>query len=241
MASPADDELRLPYARLEGVDFSGRRLTVIDIGPGSRLVRCDFSRIRATSGGLGGGLEPTEFVECSFDGASLKHVLPGRATFRGCSFRDITIFKFICHEAEFIDCVFTGRLRQVIFDAAPLNTEKLGRSRNEYRGNDFSGARLEDVAFRGGIDLDQQRLPDGPDYVLIRNVVTAANRAWDEEIATWSDQEARDGLNGALGILADDGRRGQRDVFVERSFLVKKLLDRNTDAADRLIAVLTRK
>lgn len=87
-------------------------------------------------------LEPTEFVECSFDGAFLKDVSPGRSTFRRRSFRDVKIFNFRCHEAEFIDCVFTGRIRHAIFDATLWNSEGLGRTRNEYRGNDFSGARL---------------------------------------------------------------------------------------------------
>ncbi|MBP2329517.1 hypothetical protein JOF56_009902 [Kibdelosporangium banguiense] len=218
--------------RLENEDFSNRRLRELVVAAAT-LVRCDFSRTRVAGGEFGGGFEPSEYVECVFDGCRVKNVLPGRATFIGCSFRDVTIQNLRCHEAQFIDCVFTGLLRTVTFSAVPWSTERLGRTRNAYHGNDFAGARLMDVAFRGGIDLDRQRLPEGPEYVLVRNApeILPAIR---EQVRTWPESLRLDAET-SLWILENDCETGQRDLLVRRT-----LLGRTAEGIDKLAALLIR-
>lgn len=227
-----DDELLLHGARLEGEDFSGRRLRYVSIANGAHLVRCDFSRVRIKGGGLGGGLVPSEYVECRFDGSRLSKVLPGRATFIGCSFRDVRIDDLRCLEAQFIDCVFTGLLRTVTFDAVPTQPDAaLGRTRNEYRGNDLSGATLEDVAFRGGIDLALQRLPTGPDYVIVRDAPSRLSAVRDQ-VRLWP-KDLRQRAETTLSVLESECRTGQRDLFLNRS-----LLGRTPEARAGLAALL---
>ena len=49
-------------------------------------------------------------------------------------------------------------------------------SRNEIEDNDFSRAKLIDVAFRTGVDLTKQRLPSGPECTYL-DVAASALRA----------------------------------------------------------------
>ncbi|MFI7603476.1 hypothetical protein [Actinoplanes sp. NPDC049681] len=109
------------------------------------------------------------------------HLAEGRQFVR--DIRDVDIRGLGDDHLELVDCVFTGKLRTTVFwDAAPQpeaekryqwalrlfaregrpepsDYRKLARRpSNEFRGNDFSGAELIDVSFRG-IDLSQQRRP----------------------------------------------------------------------------------
>lgn len=75
--------------------------------------------------------------------------------------RNVRLEKWLCNEAGFIDCVFTGTLRSINFNRE-LDKEaraQLGRKENTYTGNDFSGATLEWVAFKGGVDLTASGCP----------------------------------------------------------------------------------
>jgi hypothetical protein len=218
--------------RLENESFTNRSLRELAMSDAT-LVRCDFSRTRVAGGSFGGGFEPSEYRECVFDGCRIRNVLPGRATFVGCSFRDVTIQNLRCHEAQFVDCVFTGRLRTVTFSATPWSTERLNRTRNAFHGNDFTGAVLEDVAFRGGIDLDRQHLPDGPDYVLVRNAPELLP-AVREQVRNWPESLRADAET-SLWVLDNDRETGQRDLFVRRT-----LLGRTQEGIDKLAALLTR-
>jgi hypothetical protein len=66
----------------------------------------------------------------------------------------------------------------------------VGRERNEFRGNDFSGMKLEDVSFRIGIDLTQQCLPSGPEYLYLPEAAVAVQRAR-TEVVQWDDLDRR--------------------------------------------------
>jgi hypothetical protein len=229
----SDDELVLPDgAQLERADFSGRHLRYISIGSGSRLIECDFSGTRMNGGGLGGGYEPTEYDRCVFDGCHLKDVLPGRASFVECSFRNVRLDTFLCNDAEFVDCVFSGLLRGVVFSATPSSTERLGRVRNAYHGNDFTEAKLEDVSFRGGIDLGSQRLPIDSSHFVVRDAATVL-AAVREKVRQWSEESLRDDAETTLWVLERIHETGQRDLFIERS-----ILGRIQETANRLTTLL---
>jgi hypothetical protein len=77
-------------------------------------------------------------------------------------------------------------MRKCIFNGTVPEEDRpwVGRERNEFHGNDFSGADLIDVAFRTGIDLEQQRLPSGPDYLYIPDAADAIERAR-QGLADW--------------------------------------------------------
>lgn len=232
----AGERLWLHGALVEGEDFSGRHLRHPSVANGSRLVRCDFRQTRIEGGVLGGGLQPSEYVDCVFDGSHMRRVMPGRATFRACSFRNVKIYDFTCIEAQFIDCVFSGSLQKVIFSAKPWEGDiYLARVKNEYQENDFSGAQMKDVAFRGGIDLGQQQFPADPDYLILRNVAASMDAAL-KEIERWPDKSHQRQADIVLRVLESELRTGQEDIFINRALLVGKL---PPELADRLVAVLT--
>lgn len=233
MVGGTEEELVLHGVELEGTDFSNRRFRFVSVADGSRLLNCDFHRVRFAGGGLGDGHQPSDYIGCVFDGAYLKGILPGRANFIGCSFRDVRIYNFRCNAAQFVDCTFSGVLKSVTFDARPSDLQgTLGRTRNEYRGNDFTHATMQDIAFRGGINLDLQYLPQGPEYVIVRNVAAAIENVWNE-VSEWADDKDREDALIALNVLEMELRTGQADLFVPRS-----LLSSNPEVAERLRILL---
>ncbi|GLX99127.1 hypothetical protein [Herbidospora sp. NBRC 101105] len=221
---------------LDGGDFGGQKLTDLVIGEGSRLTRCDFTRAVLRGGSLGAGVLPTEYLECDFSGARLKRVSPGRASFISCVFNGVQITDMMSLEAEFIDCTFTGLLKSVTFSATPdLLDDRLLRTRNRFTGNDFSGAELREVGFRGGVDLDAQHLPGGDGFLLLRQAAGILTEAM-KDIATWTSKPDRDEASIVTGVLLDETAAGQRDLFIATSFLTKRL---SPDYAQRLLSIIT--
>lgn len=232
---PADDELVLHGVELVDADISSRRFRYVSIGVGSVLLRCDFRGTRFMGGGLGVGIDESRYVDCNFDDCRLVNVSPGRASFVRCSFRNVEIKNFKTAEAQFIDCVFSGHLQTAVFTARPASREKLDRDRNEFRGNDFSAAVLRDVGFRGGIDLDLQRLPDDHQYLLIRDAHRLLRKAA-AEVAKWSETDLREHAEMILDNLAWEAEDGQNDLFVERSFVELPI----ESGRERLVRLLSR-
>jgi hypothetical protein len=133
-----------------------------------------------------------------------------------CTFRNVELRDWTCFETEFIDCVFTGRLRKCIFNGTPLEDDRawLGREKNEFRGNDFSGAELIDVAFRTGINLDLQRLPSGPDYLYVPDAAAAIERA-KRGLAQWKpDTELQRLAMVIVTVKANAVAEGQRQFLM---------------------------
>lgn len=94
----------------------------------------------------------------------------------------------------------------------------LGRSENEFHGNDFSRMSLRDSDFRTGIDLTQQILPDGDEYLLLRDARQAVVRAR-AEVSRWEDDGARQGALGLLRVLMEDVAGGQEQLLLRRKDL----------------------
>jgi uncharacterized protein YjbI with pentapeptide repeats len=146
-----------------GVSWSG--CTLEGFCPvGCIFERCDFSNAILEVACFGGGLENSVYRNCVFDRATIRAIAPGNARFESCSFRDVEVLEFYAHTVEMVDNVFTGILKKAFFNGSvPQDLQRaLGRSHNEFYGNDFSRAQLLDVAFRTGIDISQQQMP--PDW-----------------------------------------------------------------------------
>lgn len=145
-------------------DFSGLKPKKILGVAESRFTRCSFERLRAPKVCFGAGPTQSVYVECSFDHSRFKANAPGNARFERCTFRDVKIDYMIGQGLEFIDCVFSGQLREVVFWGS-VGMDQLvgayGRETNEFTGNDLSGADLVDTGFRGGVDLTKNILPLG--------------------------------------------------------------------------------
>lgn len=212
---PADEDLVLSDVDLIGADFSRRRIRDFT-AVSSRFVECDFTGIRITQGGcFGAGRDYSQYVNCVFDGARWRNVFPGLSRFVRCSFRDVRIEDFLSNDAEFVECVFTGVIRRAFFSGRPLADDIAPhpKDRLEFRGNDFSGADLEDVTFRKGIDLRQQLLPEGPDYILLQDAEPVLRRAW-EIVEGWpSEHPQRVSVRAFLRGALQDVEAGQTDIF----------------------------
>jgi hypothetical protein len=204
----------LSHEELHGADFSGRRLEHFSAGA-SRLEACRFDKVRIESASFGGGRAPSEYIECSFDGARIRFAPGGLARFARCSFRDVELRDWVCFAVELVDCVFTGRLRHAFFNGTVPEDQRVfvGRERNEFRGNDFSGMKLEDVGFRTGIDLAQQRLPSGPEYLYLPDAATTVQRAR-AEVVQWDDLDRRREAMVLINILEEEVVKGQRQLLL---------------------------
>ena len=158
--------------------------------------------------GDGGSL----FRGCSFRGASIGDF--GEVRLERCDFTNADLKGWFTWDADLVECRFAGRLSGIVFNGRNLE----GSRENEFVGNDFREADLDDVAFRFGIDLDAQLLPDGPEYIRIRDLTDRVRHAR-TEIRHWPkpDQEA------ALGMLdlLEGVYEGEPDVFTKRAFLLE--------------------
>lgn len=203
--------LGIEEVSLSDVDLSGhreKRWVVVE----SRFERCSFEKLRVDRFSFGTGKVMSEYIDCSFDGSWIKGFNPGRARFIRCSFRNVRLTNGACLDAEFVDCVFTGTLREINFNA-DLFGQDLGRDRNRYERNDFSGATLVNVAFMGGVDLRDQKLPQGEDYIFLENAEPVVIAALDQ-VDTWPETKEKGFARADLEVCLDYIRGGQRQLLL---------------------------
>lgn len=197
------DWLILDDVNLEGADFSGRTLKLgLTVRGKSSFTRCTFEKMRI--GQVTFGTYPQAvYTECSFDRSRMGMRTAGNARFVRCSFRDVRIKPLFGWKLEFIDCVFSGRIEQATFWGLLSKDDqaKCGRTRNTFAGNDFSEADLVDVAFRDGIDLTRNKLPQSPDHLVILDGRAALARVR-KRVFEMPDSKLRDY---ALGVVKATG------------------------------------
>lgn len=139
----------------------------------------------------------------------------GYSRFERCSFRDAVITDWICFSLELIDCDFAGaRLEQCVFngEVPRKDARRLKRSRNEFRGNDFSQAELIGVGFRTGIDLNLQKLPHSSDYFYVSDLAKAI-RIGRAHLDDFDDADVRESVVIFLDQAEDDLRDGQEQAL----------------------------
>ncbi len=202
------------HVRVDQVDFSGVRLSDFE-ADGCHFTKADFSQFKPRGGGFG-YLDTSTYVDCGFDGADLRLVRPGRARFERCLFTNVRIYDWFT-DADFIDCIFSGRLEQTTF-VGPLEAwmaKNRGHRPIEFRGNDFSAADLMDTSFRWGFDLAAQILPGPPDYVLFDQWPARVDRARDLVRRQPPSREREKSLK-LLEIFASEGYRTQSANLLHR-------------------------
>jgi uncharacterized protein YjbI with pentapeptide repeats len=201
---------------LDGADFSGRTLIQF-VAIGSRFRACHFDKMRIQQASFGAGRETSEYVGCAFDGARIRFGPGGHARFVRCSFHNVDFRTWICRTVELVDCSFTGRLHQAVFYGLPsrMPWDTTTPVRNEFRGNDFSGMDLVDVDFRGGIDLQEQRLPSGPEYLYIPSAPDTVHRAL-KNLSSLTAASLRENVTKLLGLLGSATYRGQQQHLLRK-------------------------
>jgi len=158
-------------------------------------------------------MDQSSYVDCCFDGAEIFASNPGNARFQRCTFRNAKIQVFRGLDVEFIDCLFSGVIKKGFFNGTPHRdtvAPPISRAQNEFRGNDFSGAKLLDVGFRTGIDLRLQRLPKGDDYIYVEE-----GKKFVQNLPSLELTEKYGNLFGAIEkILRDKVTQGQQQIFL---------------------------
>jgi hypothetical protein len=209
-----EDYLRIADQHVVDYDFAGRRLLQF-AATGSRFERCRFDDAVIDGATFGSGRTPSEYVNCSFDGARLRMGPGGYARFVDCSFEKTFIENWFCFAVELVGCTFSGKLKKVFFNGT-VPTDKrddVGRMTNQFEENDFSGAKFYDVGFRTGIDLRLQRLPSSPDYTYLEDAASALGRAR-AALDTWEDLEAKKHAQSVLTVLEEDVAAGQHQLLI---------------------------
>lgn len=225
---PSGRRVHIRGARMIGVDFRGSRFDGF-AASNALFERCDFRGLKL-AGALFSMEAPTIFRECSFDRSDLRAASPDAARFERCTFDRAKIKEWFSFCGEFVECRFVGRIQTSKFAGRPWGAcaEQLQppRSINEFRGNDFREANLDDVSFVMGIDIGAQLWPEGAGYLRFDRLPERMERARKEIIRWPADEQRQDALamlDSLLGVYGDD----QPDVFTRKeNFLVTPARER---------------
>lgn len=226
-ATPAGGLVALDRATLADVDFRKVRFERFALS-GCVFVNCDFRDIRFDRKfqPLFASARQSVFRDCRFDGSDLRRMQPSQARFERCSFEGAVIEKWSSTLAEFVECTFAGPIVGSRFYGRPWGTE-IGRldprrARNEFRGNDFSRADLQETVFLMGIDVDAQRWPEGDEYVRMDRIHQRLTRAR-EEILRWKDLKAR---NAAHEIV-----QSMSVLYIQQNSVIARRVDPRSSAS----------
>jgi hypothetical protein len=200
--------------RLVAQDYRGLELLQFS-AEGMRFERCAFDGSVIRSGSFGAGQATSEYVGCSFNDAKIHMGPGGYARFVDCTFENVAIDGWLCFAVELVGCSFSGQLHKAVFNGCvpPEKRDVAGRSINQFEGNDFSRAKLLDVAFRTGIDLFNQRLPSGPEYAYLEDASSAVRQARSAFNAL-ADPEEKKRVRGALAVMEEDVAAGQGQLLI---------------------------
>ena len=177
---------------------------------------CNFTGVRFGAGYFGGGegagFSQTVYRNCCFDRCVLEGIDFGSARFERCSFRDVRLRKWLSFSSEFIDCVFAGDIPEAAFlGRSPLRSTT--RPQNDFRGNDFSSVRFGSVEFRGGIDLNLQRLPTNDGHAILDRRSERITIVL-TEINAWTNQVERRSAGQYLRLFAGSRYDGQEQLYI---------------------------
>jgi uncharacterized protein YjbI with pentapeptide repeats len=195
----------------KGVDFTGARLGSLRFHE-SRIDDCVFDschcedwRLWGTTifgsafrsadlrrSGLGGVEkgQRNSFREIDFTKADLRGTAFKSAEFVRCTFSNTRLDKVDFQSSSFTECVFEGELNEVLFYRKGYRgAHDPEFPPNDMRGVDFRCAKLHLVEFRG-LDLDEVRLPEDEEHLLITDYRNALDRVLDT-LKTRSDLHSR--------------------------------------------------
>ncbi len=164
-------------ARLDGLRLHGCRLSDCTFGSGqlrdwrawaTTFNNCEFQGTDLRDSMLGGVTrgERCVYTGVNFSGADLRGTSYKAAAFEKCSFRNTRLEKLDFQTSTFVDCVFEGELRDVLFYARAFEGDELPE--NQMMNVDFSRAKLHFVSFRG-LTLECVKFPDDAEHILIKS------------------------------------------------------------------------
>lgn len=136
---------------------------------------CSFRRADLRNSVLGGveGGARCVYSTVSFANADLRGTIYKAAGFEQCDFRGARLEKIDFQTSTFVDCVFEGELRDVLFYRRGHEGE--GFPENDMVNVDFTHASLRHVSFRG-LTLDRVRFPNDADHIVIKDPGATVDR-----------------------------------------------------------------
>jgi hypothetical protein len=204
---------------------------------GAKLSNVLFEKLNVVFA-LGGGQVLTTLTECVFDRCVLKG--PGGGgwlSFERCEFRDCTLRNMILNKSDFVGCTFSGKIINSVFCASlsPHEIRQGVKTKNNIVDNDFTDCIFAGVSFRGGVDLERQRLPaaqpgllcvDGPAVIkaLYERFVRGKGEA--DEWATCVRVLQEEVENGQHHLYLSPGSFQRTNIEPILSFLREKGLGR---------------
>jgi hypothetical protein len=223
------NDIEIFNRQLKSESFSGKKVSKV-IAVESEFIDCSFEEMKIKDICFGGGAKQTRYVNCSFDDSSFSSNVPGVARFENCSFKNVKIKKLFCVEVEFVDCVFTGELKQGNFVGVHREVDGTSKA-NEYKNNDFSGLSIGDVGFTD-IDLSLQKFPQNGSLTVIMDVSKFLSNA-KAEIENISDHVLYDDATKVLTTLEMESEGGNNQLLVDKQSFPKKL----QEAAELVLSI----
>jgi uncharacterized protein YjbI with pentapeptide repeats len=247
------DVLVIKGATWKGLDFSGSRLN------GLRFFDCIISdcvfdnctcqdwRLWSTMvsnvnfqsadlrksvlGGVQAG-KRNIFANVDFTNADLRQTSYVAAEFVDCIFNDTRLDKVDFQTSAFTNCIFKGKLREVLFYRRGFKGEAFPA--NEMTDVDFTQSQLRWVEFRG-LDMETVRFPKDNDHIIVESyprVLERLEQAFKEEVSLsskrlanffamdqkWAGAKQRRGVfnkNDLLEIGGEDGLRRVLEIIEE--------------------------
>lgn len=213
------NDIEIIKKRLKSESFSGKKVSKF-VAVECEFVDCSFQNMNIKDICFGGGSKPTRYVNCTFDNTTFSSNAPGLARFESCSFKNVTVGKLFCVDVEFIECVFSGEIKQGNF--VGIHREIDGTSKvNEFKDNDFTGLTLGDVGFMG-IDLTLQKFPQSRALTIITDVSSFLSSA-KAEIENITDTSTYDAAVKVLTIMEMESDGGNNQLLVDKSSYPQKL------------------
>jgi hypothetical protein len=221
-----NDFLTIKNEKLKNADFSNKKL-VRFCAVDSIFENCNFEKMRLECLSAGAGPGYSEYINCSFDGSKIKMFTPGHARFINCTFKKAILNDMFSFEADFINCVFSGKMKGIVINGSVPKEMRLalGREKNEIYGNDLSGVEMDDVGFRTGVDLSQQKLPDSDDYLYLPNPTIILNQAKEIIINEWSDSIMKTNCLLTIQTREETVAEGQKQLFLLKDSIELNLFD----------------
>lgn len=195
--------------------FSNEKLSSF-MAVDSTFSHCLFENMKVDNFCFGGGYNKTKYINCSFDNSVFSSKSPGFAYFEGCTFRNVRIKNFFCVEADFVNCIFSGRIEKGNFIGVYRDLDGTSII-NKYEGNDFRLMLLDDVGFTN-IDFSLQLMPDNPHQFVISDVMNFINTV-EYNIGNISDKAIRDAVVKVVNIIRLEVKGSNNQIFIDkRSF-----------------------
>ncbi|MDF9753036.1 hypothetical protein M2428_004518 [Arthrobacter sp. ES3-54] len=219
---PLKGDIFIDHEQHRDADFSGPEIKHFS-SYGSRFENCNFESLRPESWSFSSGEVLSEYVNCSFDGGRFPNTIVGRARFIGCSFRRVRMKSFALSAGDLIDSTFSGGIDLLqLWGTTGADADIYGDRTNVVKGNDFSEADIADPDFRFGVDLRQQKLPIGQDYLFVPDAAQVLARAYRAAVAL-EDLEQRRKLLSMIQTSQRSVESGQRDDFLSKRRLPRSL------------------